>query len=74
MPNKLTEFVKAKQKQGYKLKAILTMLDITDRQYRLAITQNDSNLKVGLVNKIEELSKWLCIAIQQNNYFGKIHY
>lgn len=57
MPNKLTEFVKAKRKQGYKLKAVLDMLEITDRQYRLAITQDNSNLKVGLVNKIEELKK-----------------
>lgn len=33
------------------------MLDITDRQYRIAITQDNSKLKVGLVNKIEELTK-----------------
>ena len=57
MPNKLTECVALKRSQRYTLKAILTMLEITDRQYRWAIKQTDAQLKNGLVNKIEEITK-----------------
>jgi hypothetical protein len=55
--NKLTEFVAFKRSQRYTLKAILKMLDITDRQYRWAIKQTDAQLKMGLISRITELTK-----------------